>query len=63
METFDCLLSSSFSSSELVCFWPYRFDVGPIIKQEEFAVPPRCTAKELEVMLSEMGASMVKCHF
>uniref|UniRef100_A0A663N0Y0 Mitochondrial methionyl-tRNA formyltransferase n=1 Tax=Athene cunicularia TaxID=194338 RepID=A0A663N0Y0_ATHCN len=38
---------------------PKRFDVGPIIKQEEFAVPPRCTAKELEVMLSKMGANML----
>ncbi|KFP38270.1 hypothetical protein N324_01613, partial [Chlamydotis macqueenii] len=38
---------------------PYRFDVGPIIKQEEFAVPPRCTAKELEVILSKMGANML----
>ncbi|KFU87863.1 hypothetical protein M959_10259, partial [Chaetura pelagica] len=38
---------------------PKRFDVGPIIKQEEFAVPPRCTAKELEVMLSKMGADML----
>uniref|UniRef100_A0A8C5S8X6 methionyl-tRNA formyltransferase n=1 Tax=Laticauda laticaudata TaxID=8630 RepID=A0A8C5S8X6_LATLA len=27
---------------------PKRFDVGPIIKQEEFAVPPRCSARELE---------------
>ncbi|XP_075015887.1 methionyl-tRNA formyltransferase, mitochondrial [Calonectris borealis] len=38
---------------------PKRFDVGPIIKQEEFAVPPRCTAKELEVILSKMGANML----
>ncbi|XP_037249482.1 methionyl-tRNA formyltransferase, mitochondrial [Falco rusticolus] len=38
---------------------PKRFDIGPIIKQEEFAVPPRCTAKELEVMLSKMGANML----
>nr|XP_009501263.1 PREDICTED: methionyl-tRNA formyltransferase, mitochondrial [Phalacrocorax carbo] len=38
---------------------PKRFDVGPIIKQEEFAVPPHCTAKELEVMLSKMGAKML----
>uniref|UniRef100_A0A8C0IAG1 Methionyl-tRNA formyltransferase, mitochondrial n=1 Tax=Bubo bubo TaxID=30461 RepID=A0A8C0IAG1_BUBBB len=38
---------------------PKRFDVGPIIKQEEFAVPPHCTAKELEVMLSKMGANML----
>ncbi|NWU91841.1 FMT protein, partial [Upupa epops] len=38
---------------------PKRFDVGPIVKQEEFAVPPRCTAKELEVMLSKMGADML----
>ncbi|XP_072727152.1 methionyl-tRNA formyltransferase, mitochondrial isoform X4 [Ciconia boyciana] len=38
---------------------PKRFDVGPIIKQEEFAVPPCCTAKELEVMLAKMGANML----
>ncbi|NXO03940.1 FMT protein, partial [Rhinopomastus cyanomelas] len=38
---------------------PKRFDVGPIVKQEECAVPPRCTAKELEVMLSKMGADML----
>nr|XP_009679860.1 PREDICTED: methionyl-tRNA formyltransferase, mitochondrial [Struthio camelus australis] len=38
---------------------PKRFDVGPIIKQEELAVPPCCTAKELEVMLSKMGANML----
>uniref|UniRef100_A0A8U7MN04 Mitochondrial methionyl-tRNA formyltransferase n=1 Tax=Corvus moneduloides TaxID=1196302 RepID=A0A8U7MN04_CORMO len=46
---------------------PKRFDVGPIIKQEEVAVPPRCTAQELEGMLAKMGANMVKscqlCHF
>ncbi|XP_040426073.1 methionyl-tRNA formyltransferase, mitochondrial [Cygnus olor] len=38
---------------------PKRFDVGPIIKQEEFAVPPRCTTKELEEILSKMGANML----
>uniref|UniRef100_A0A8C0BNH2 Methionyl-tRNA formyltransferase, mitochondrial n=1 Tax=Buteo japonicus TaxID=224669 RepID=A0A8C0BNH2_9AVES len=38
---------------------PKRFDVGPIIKQEEFPVPPHCTAKELEVMLSKKGANML----
>ncbi|NXD08027.1 FMT protein, partial [Nothocercus nigrocapillus] len=38
---------------------PKRFDVGPIIKQEEVTVPPHCTAKELEVMLSQMGANML----
>ncbi|NXP83287.1 FMT protein, partial [Ramphastos sulfuratus] len=38
---------------------PKRFDVGPIIKQEEFAVPPCCTAKELEVMLAKMGANLL----
>ncbi|XP_009902250.2 methionyl-tRNA formyltransferase, mitochondrial [Dryobates pubescens] len=36
-----------------------RFDVGPIIKQEEFPVPPCCTAKELEVLLAKMGANML----
>uniref|UniRef100_A0A803W9H1 Methionyl-tRNA formyltransferase, mitochondrial n=1 Tax=Ficedula albicollis TaxID=59894 RepID=A0A803W9H1_FICAL len=38
---------------------PKRFDVGPIIKQEEVAVPPRCTAQELEGMLAKMGANML----
>ncbi|XP_074863228.1 methionyl-tRNA formyltransferase, mitochondrial isoform X2 [Carettochelys insculpta] len=38
---------------------PTRFDIGPIIKQEEFAVPSQCTAKELEVMLSKLGANML----
>uniref|UniRef100_A0A8C8SRX9 Methionyl-tRNA formyltransferase, mitochondrial n=1 Tax=Pelusios castaneus TaxID=367368 RepID=A0A8C8SRX9_9SAUR len=38
---------------------PKRFDVGPIIKQEKFAVPSQCTTKELEVMLSKLGASML----
>lgn len=43
-----------------MCFLPCRFDVGPIIKQEEFAVPPHCTTKELEEILAKMGANMVK---
>ncbi|CAI5792660.1 methionyl-tRNA formyltransferase, mitochondrial [Podarcis lilfordi] len=38
---------------------PKRFDVGPIIKQETFTVPPCCSAKELESMLSKLGASML----
>ncbi|XP_010153950.1 PREDICTED: methionyl-tRNA formyltransferase, mitochondrial, partial [Eurypyga helias] len=38
---------------------PKRFDVGPIIKQEEIGVPPHCTAKELEGILSKMGADML----
>uniref|UniRef100_A0A8C5SCI1 Methionyl-tRNA formyltransferase, mitochondrial n=1 Tax=Laticauda laticaudata TaxID=8630 RepID=A0A8C5SCI1_LATLA len=38
---------------------PKRFDVGPIIKQEEFAVPPRCSARELEPLLSKEGANML----
>ncbi|NXG43418.1 FMT protein, partial [Psilopogon haemacephalus] len=38
---------------------PKRFDVGPIIKQEEFAVPPCCTAKELEEILAKMGANLL----
>nr|XP_034986941.1 methionyl-tRNA formyltransferase, mitochondrial isoform X2 [Zootoca vivipara] len=38
---------------------PKRFDVGPIIKQETFDVPPCCSAKELESMLSKLGASML----
>ncbi|XP_077684023.1 methionyl-tRNA formyltransferase, mitochondrial [Eretmochelys imbricata] len=38
---------------------PKRFDVGPIIKQEKFAVPSQCTAKELEAILSKLGANML----
>ncbi|XP_051836813.1 methionyl-tRNA formyltransferase, mitochondrial isoform X2 [Antechinus flavipes] len=38
---------------------PKRFDVGPIIKQEAIPVPPRCTAKELETVLSRLGANML----
>uniref|UniRef100_A0A8D2MFW0 Methionyl-tRNA formyltransferase, mitochondrial n=1 Tax=Zonotrichia albicollis TaxID=44394 RepID=A0A8D2MFW0_ZONAL len=38
---------------------PKRFDVGPIIKQEEVAVPPHCTAQELEGILAKMGANML----
>ncbi|XP_044518358.1 methionyl-tRNA formyltransferase, mitochondrial [Gracilinanus agilis] len=38
---------------------PKRFDVGPIIKQEAFPVPPQCTAKELEILLSRLGANML----
>ncbi|KAL2300715.1 hypothetical protein Nmel_013602 [Mimus melanotis] len=45
--------------SEVICFLPCRFDVGPIIKQEEVAVPPGCTAQELEGMLAKMGANML----
>uniref|UniRef100_A0A8I3PMI0 Mitochondrial methionyl-tRNA formyltransferase n=1 Tax=Canis lupus familiaris TaxID=9615 RepID=A0A8I3PMI0_CANLF len=38
---------------------PKRFDVGPIIKQETVPVPPKSTAKELEAMLSRLGADML----
>nr|XP_020839184.1 methionyl-tRNA formyltransferase, mitochondrial isoform X2 [Phascolarctos cinereus] len=38
---------------------PKRFDVGPIIKQETVPVPPQCTAKELETVLSRLGANML----
>ncbi|XP_060116161.1 methionyl-tRNA formyltransferase, mitochondrial [Heteronotia binoei] len=38
---------------------PKRFDVGPIIKQERFAVPACCSAKELESLLSKLGAKML----
>uniref|UniRef100_A0ABM5EYS3 Methionyl-tRNA formyltransferase, mitochondrial n=1 Tax=Pogona vitticeps TaxID=103695 RepID=A0ABM5EYS3_9SAUR len=38
---------------------PKRFDVGPIIKQETVPVPPNCTAKELELVLSKLGADML----
>uniref|UniRef100_A0A8D0GZH6 Methionyl-tRNA formyltransferase, mitochondrial n=1 Tax=Sphenodon punctatus TaxID=8508 RepID=A0A8D0GZH6_SPHPU len=38
---------------------PKRFDVGPIVKQEKFAVPLGCTTKELEGMLSKLGADML----
>ncbi|KAM9586163.1 methionyl-tRNA formyltransferase, mitochondrial isoform 2-T2 [Trichechus inunguis] len=38
---------------------PKRFDVGPILKQETVPVPPKSTAKELEALLSRLGASML----
>lgn len=37
-----------------------RFDVGPILKQETVPVPPKSTAKELEAVLSRLGANMVR---
>ncbi|XP_063121592.1 methionyl-tRNA formyltransferase, mitochondrial isoform X2 [Rattus norvegicus] len=38
---------------------PKRFDVGPILKQETVAVPPKSTSKELEAVLSKLGANML----
>ncbi|XP_032273549.1 methionyl-tRNA formyltransferase, mitochondrial [Phoca vitulina] len=38
---------------------PKRFDVGPILKQEAVPVPPKSTAKELEEVLSRLGANML----
>ncbi|XP_076984331.1 methionyl-tRNA formyltransferase, mitochondrial isoform X2 [Tamandua tetradactyla] len=38
---------------------PKRFDVGPILKQETLPVPPKSTAKELEAVLSRLGATML----
>ncbi|KAL2790683.1 methionyl-tRNA formyltransferase, mitochondrial, partial [Daubentonia madagascariensis] len=38
---------------------PKRFDVGPILKQETTPVPPASTAKELEAVLSRLGANML----
>ncbi|XP_063495014.1 methionyl-tRNA formyltransferase, mitochondrial isoform X1 [Symphalangus syndactylus] len=38
---------------------PERFDVGPILKQETVPVPPKSTAKELEAVLSRLGANML----
>lgn len=38
---------------------PKRFDVGPILKQETIPVPPKSTAKELEAVLSRLGADML----
>lgn len=37
----------------------FRFDVGPIVMQKTFPVPPMCTSKELEAVLSKHGAEMV----
>ncbi|KAM3927229.1 methionyl-tRNA formyltransferase, mitochondrial isoform 2-T2 [Leptodactylus fuscus] len=38
---------------------PKRFDVGPIVMQEPYPVPPKCTSKELEAVLSKKGAQML----
>lgn len=38
---------------------PLRFDVGPILQQELYEVPPNCTADELGQKLAAMGARML----
>ncbi|XP_024591000.1 methionyl-tRNA formyltransferase, mitochondrial isoform X2 [Neophocaena asiaeorientalis asiaeorientalis] len=38
---------------------PKRFDVGPILKQETVPVPPKSTTKDLEAVLSRLGANML----
>uniref|UniRef100_A0A8C5M9V4 Methionyl-tRNA formyltransferase, mitochondrial n=1 Tax=Leptobrachium leishanense TaxID=445787 RepID=A0A8C5M9V4_9ANUR len=38
---------------------PKRFDVGPIVLQKMFPVPPKCTFKELEAILSKHGSDML----
>ncbi|XP_045396889.1 methionyl-tRNA formyltransferase, mitochondrial isoform X2 [Lemur catta] len=38
---------------------PKRFDVGPILKQETIPVAPKSTSKELEAVLSRLGANML----
>uniref|UniRef100_UPI00398EBD8B methionyl-tRNA formyltransferase, mitochondrial n=1 Tax=Pristiophorus japonicus TaxID=55135 RepID=UPI00398EBD8B len=38
---------------------PKRFDAGPIVQQQQCAVPPRCMADELGAMLAETGAEML----
>ncbi|XP_020141600.2 methionyl-tRNA formyltransferase, mitochondrial isoform X1 [Microcebus murinus] len=38
---------------------PKRFDIGPVLKQETIPVPPKSTAKELEAVLSRLGANML----
>ncbi|XP_075714400.1 methionyl-tRNA formyltransferase, mitochondrial isoform X2 [Rhinoderma darwinii] len=38
---------------------PKRFDVGPIVMQETSPVPPKCTSKDLEAVLSKKGAEML----
>lgn len=49
------------NSDVIICFCFFgRFDVGPILKQETVPVPPKSTAKELEAVLSRLGANMVQ---
>lgn len=43
-------------NTALVC----RFDVGPILQQELYEVPPRCTADELGQTLAVVGARLVR---
>ena len=38
---------------------PKRFDIGPILQQETIPVPPKSTSKELEAVLSKLGANML----
>lgn len=38
-----------------------RFDVGPILNQELYQVPEKCTAEELGAVLATKGAHLVSC--
>ncbi|XP_053128679.1 methionyl-tRNA formyltransferase, mitochondrial isoform X4 [Hemicordylus capensis] len=38
---------------------PKRFDVGPIVQQERLDVPASCSSKELESLLSKLGANLL----
>lgn len=38
---------------------PQRFDVGPILNQEVYAVPQHCTADQLGVTLAARGANLL----
>ncbi|XP_005990185.1 methionyl-tRNA formyltransferase, mitochondrial isoform X2 [Latimeria chalumnae] len=38
---------------------PKRFDIGPILMQQECSVPPQCTAEELGAILAKIGAELL----
>nr|XP_015198779.1 PREDICTED: methionyl-tRNA formyltransferase, mitochondrial isoform X2 [Lepisosteus oculatus] len=40
---------------------PKRFDVGPVLSQELYPVPPNCTAEQLGASLATLGAQMLIC--
>ncbi|XP_040198228.1 methionyl-tRNA formyltransferase, mitochondrial isoform X3 [Rana temporaria] len=51
--------TDDFALESLKILHRYRFDVGPVVMQKTFPVPPMCTSKELEAVLSKHGAEML----
>lgn len=42
-----------------IYLFPFSFDIGPVLMQRRFPVPPRCTSLQLSHILAPIGADMV----